>query len=58
MVVDNNPHVPQLLPDSVKEIGRALLCRGDIVEAVLDCENLKEKAIDKIMAQLSEECKA
>ena len=57
MVVVNNPHVSRVLPDSIKEIGKALLYRGDIVEAVLACEDLKEKLVDKIMAQLSEECK-
>ena len=57
MVVVNNPHVARVLPDSIKEIGKALLYRGYIVEAVLACEDLKEKLIDKIMAQLSEECK-
>ena len=57
VVVVNNPHVSRVLPDSVKEIGRALLYRGDIVEAVLEWENLKEKVIDRLMAQLGQECR-
>ena len=34
-----------------------LLYRGDILEAVLTCGDLKEKLIDKVTVQLNEECK-
>lgn len=37
VVVANNPQMSRVLPDSIKEIGKALLCRSDIVEAVLKC---------------------
>ena len=53
----NNPHVSRILPSTIKEIGKALLHRSDIVEAVLKCADLKDKLIDKVMIQLSEECK-
>ena len=47
----------RVLPGTVKEIGKALLYRSDIVEAVLKNGDFKEKLIDKIMTRLSEECK-
>ena len=53
----NNPHVSRVLPDSIKETGKALLYRSDIVETVLKCDDIKEKLIDKLMTLLSEECK-
>ena len=53
----NNPHVSRVLPGTIKEIGKALLYRSDIVEAVLKCADLKEKLIEKVMITLSEECK-
>ena len=53
----NNPHVSRVLLVTLKEIGKALVYRGDIVEAVLKCTDLKEKLIDKVMIQLSEECR-
>lgn len=55
-MIANNPHISRVLPDSIKEIGKTLLCRGDIVEAVLKCADLKEKLIDKVMDQLGQEC--
>ena len=57
MVVVNNPHVSGVLPGTIKEIGKALLYRSDIVEAVLKSADFKEKLIDKMMILLSEECK-
>lgn len=53
----NNPGVFRVLPSTIKEIGKALLYRSDIVEAVLKCADLKEKLINKVMIQLNEECK-
>ncbi len=53
----NNPHVSRVLPDSIKEIGKALLYRSDIVDAVLKYDAIKEKLIARLMTLLSEECK-
>ena len=57
MVAVNNPAQFRLLPCNLKHIGKALLYRSDIADAILSSEKLKEEIIQRMLQQVNDECK-